>query len=1060
MKKNSPHRITPMKHINGIPSPQNPYKGNSRTNSSGARAKSSAGASRLFQAIPMDGNNYSLPQISLSRGSTKSPPSELVDGAASFTISRNVSSDRLLSKDTSFINRSENEYDKFFLELNEIPLHTAIEKFFTEKLRAARCVYWQEISSIQTLYSQTLGIQTANNKSLVGYTFFLRSLLKVTHAGDHSAYDHAIDGQIANPVSSVVLFPLTDADNLLTGIVEVVRRYDADELSSKEEQFISLFQRKYKSYSKCASNVNVTDEDIIELMQLMELEQYMLLFRKKMLFFFNCRVCEIWTYNKKAGTMKRYAKEITEIRPNKCGIIYEAFSREQMFNCINSKMQSSYKAEVDGEEEEAILATPMTDQYSGTIYAVILRGNKKNNIFTTTDEKMFQKLAPYIVTSFKNAFKFSDAGNNNEEKMSFIGSVVDVLPAPHHGQTVNEIIDNMMNALKKVTRADRAAFYIVDYQSKTLNSLFHDGLNDPIITQIGRGHAGMVVESGQTINTVDAYEDTIFDASTDLETGYRTKQMLTTPIVSPEGNIVAVVQVLNKLDKTPFSTSDELATKAFGTLCSCMTDSSTLSSKFQDLLSHTNGFKQVIETNDIDLILEAICSTLDIEILNLFTIDEASQTLILSKNKGKPNITTPKNLQFDVFIGYKVLYSDNVLSDIKMMKYEQFDSRVLNLCISPMKEVGILELINKRGKFTQNDLDYLSMFVRVIEFILERDKLNKIIENGKLTAEINKKFTQSEIGHYTVPLSFIMTEEEGSSVIKIDYPLESIEDIKIIYSAFDILGLLKYFKITNDKLFRFVSRLKKSYKDVVFHNWTLAVNTLQYMLYQIANARLTAILGPIEFLSLIVSCLSCYVGNDGTNSSYNVKMETAIGMLYNNKVMESNSCSILIDILHHDKTNILTKVHEDEKSICWKLLVNFLLNTDPSAGLQFTQKVKDILSNSMMDLNNDEHRMLLLILLFKAATLSYVSRPYDISDKLINLQIEEMHLLGDKEAGNKLPYSTEMHCRDIFNKSVYAKEFMENYAIPIFETLSSILADLKPAYVNVKNNLANWTKPK
>ncbi len=80
-----------------------------------------------------------------------------------------------------------------------------------------------------------------------------------------------------------------------------------------------------------------------------------------------------------------------------------------------------------------------------------------------------------------------------------------------------------------------------------LNLYLEDGTPN---TQMIAAYAAI---SGQTINIQDAYEVTDFDFSGtrqfDAATGYRSKSFLTVPMKNHENDIIAVLQLLNKVDK-------------------------------------------------------------------------------------------------------------------------------------------------------------------------------------------------------------------------------------------------------------------------------------------------------------------------------------------------------------------------------------------------------------------------------------------------------------------------------------------------------------------------------
>ncbi len=62
----------------------------------------------------------------------------------------------------------------------------------------------------------------------------------------------------------------------------------------------------------------------------------------------------------------------------------------------------------------------------------------------------------------------------------------------------------------------------------------------------GKGIVGHVAMTCQWINIPDAYSDSRFDPTSDRETGFVTKSILTVPVMDRQHNVVAVIQAVNK----------------------------------------------------------------------------------------------------------------------------------------------------------------------------------------------------------------------------------------------------------------------------------------------------------------------------------------------------------------------------------------------------------------------------------------------------------------------------------------------------------------------------------
>src|SRR6202046_1017215 len=85
-----------------------------------------------------------------------------------------------------------------------------------------------------------------------------------------------------------------------------------------------------------------------------------------------------------------------------------------------------------------------------------------------------------------------------------------------------------------------------------------------VVPVSNRSMAGSAAAEKKTINIADAYElpassPFAFDRSFDVRIGYRTKSMLAVPLVSQQGDVIGVIQLINKKkdpDKKLFTPAD------------------------------------------------------------------------------------------------------------------------------------------------------------------------------------------------------------------------------------------------------------------------------------------------------------------------------------------------------------------------------------------------------------------------------------------------------------------------------------------------------------------------
>lgn len=110
---------------------------------------------------------------------------------------------------------------------------------------------------------------------------------------------------------------------------------------------------------------------------------------------------------------------------------------------------------------------------------------------------------------------------------------------------LDELLATILERSRAILRADRATLYLRD--GGRLVSRVTIGEDARTIEMpLGHGIAGTVAKTGRPIRIADAYRDRRFDRRWDRLTGYRTRSILAVPLKRPEGEIIGVLQALNR----------------------------------------------------------------------------------------------------------------------------------------------------------------------------------------------------------------------------------------------------------------------------------------------------------------------------------------------------------------------------------------------------------------------------------------------------------------------------------------------------------------------------------
>jgi HD-GYP domain-containing protein (c-di-GMP phosphodiesterase class II) len=140
-------------------------------------------------------------------------------------------------------------------------------------------------------------------------------------------------------------------------------------------------------------------------------------------------------------------------------------------------------------------------------------------------------------------------------RLEKLQSILEVSKALTAERQLVRLLGLVVDEAAKVAEADRCTLFIADRERGELwSKVAHGGAE--IRIPIGTGLAGAVAATGEPIRIDDAYADPRFNASVDRQSGYRTRNLLTVPMKNTKGEVVGVLQALNRRDGA-FTGEDE-----------------------------------------------------------------------------------------------------------------------------------------------------------------------------------------------------------------------------------------------------------------------------------------------------------------------------------------------------------------------------------------------------------------------------------------------------------------------------------------------------------------------
>jgi putative nucleotidyltransferase with HDIG domain len=195
-------------------------------------------------------------------------------------------------------------------------------------------------------------------------------------------------------------------------------------------------------------------------------------------------------------------------------------------------------------------------------------------------------LAP-VVEGIKLRKAYQETLRNSEALMqvsAIISSKLDL----------RELLTVLARQCSWLLNADRSSVWLYDDEREEIWTIVGEGLTTEIRMPVGRGIAGAVAKSKETLNIADPYSHPLFNADVDRQTGYLTKSILCMPLLNRKGDLTGVYQVLNKLDFDHFTSQDEQMLAALSGSAAVAVENARL---YEEQKKQFNSFIEVLATS-------------------------------------------------------------------------------------------------------------------------------------------------------------------------------------------------------------------------------------------------------------------------------------------------------------------------------------------------------------------------------------------------------------------------------------------------------------------------------
>ena len=310
-------------------------------------------------------------------------------------------------------------------------------------------------------------------------------------------------------------------------------------------------------------------------------------------------------------------------------------------------------------------------------------------------------------------------------------------------KNLSEILWTIVEFVTKNVDADRGTLFLNDEETNELYSRVAQGdLTREIRILNTVGIAGGIFQSqvGEIIH--DVYLDERFNKDVDQETGYKTKNMICSPVRTVNGKIIGVIQVLNK-NKGRFTKDNLEFVNSVATQAAVSIQNAQNNEFFEKKRAQEMEFISIVSdvTAEIDLsallkrVMEEATRMLNADRATLFLNDEKTNELFsrvaMGEGMGEIRLPNTAGIAGSVFTSGKTMNIPYAYADLRFNpafdKQTGYFTRSI-LCVPVTnkngKVIGCTQVLNKKGgKFTEEDESRLKAFTQQVAIALENAKL-------------------------------------------------------------------------------------------------------------------------------------------------------------------------------------------------------------------------------------------------------------------------------------------------------------------------------------------------
>ncbi|ETV82489.1 hypothetical protein, variant 1 [Aphanomyces astaci] len=794
-----------------------------------------------------------------------------------------------------------------------------------------------------------------------------------------------------------------------------------------------------------------------------------------------------------------------------------------VFDALQATATGMFESQMDDFDfvPHSVLCMPIRNAHGtilGALQVVTQRQHSdeymQNQVFTSLDKDRLEHLCVVSGSAIWN-LRLSKERQTAQTRIEILLRLNRSIAVESNSAAV---LEKIMDVSYELLRCERVSLFVkIQGESDLFVAHANDATRGQYIS-IDKGIAGLVARTGQVVTTNNVDEHPCFDRELDERTGNSTKKLLCVPVKDPDGTILAVVQAVNKVDKSDFSIEDTLFLNYIAEAAGISLHKSYLhneviiAKRLTDVRLKLSDY--VLNHNDIhsltDLIMVHGKAIMDCDRFGFLLVDHLKNELWITSNNG--NLGEQVTLRQPIYKGISGLVAttgetvctrdaythslfdpthDNITGyrTTSVLCMPVFEEHVptkpkvvaVAMCINKLQGSQVIAF-NSQDKLTmarfckemQHALGQMSLEVCYFKVVSDRNLSgsSEVTEAGVISSLL-QKHSRNTSGIMTANLTQLdgggdhrVADDVFAHDVKLtqrpeldswDLDILSFSFTEVIQSVqtlFRAYGFIDTYEISPDKMQSFVASVAQHYRANSYHNFYHAFQVLHSAHIQL-KVHMRKLLTGLDIFALMIAALCHDVDHPGNNNDFEVKCVSSIALTHNDDaVLERHHCRVTFLILNTPSTNILEKVAPDAFRSIRRTIIRCIMATDMAN--HFTQ-CKALENMSRHQLQDAVNRMVVMELIVHASDLSAQALPYKLAFKWGDRALDEFQNQAREEADMNLPVAPFMENLESKGARLSVQSNFICYVLqPLWTSYGLLVPQMRFYTESLNNNLEHY----